>query len=183
MTTRVLYLVGCAAPPLQYIDRPIQDAQAAGWEVCLGLTSTAAEWVADRVPAIEELTGHPVRSAQRRPGEVSPWPTQSVTVVAPATLNTVNAAALGLTPDWATGHMVEAIGKRWPLVVMPCVNSAYATHPQFDRSVETLRGAGVRVLYGPGGYVPNKPGQGRPEDYPWHLALDEASSCSGAPVR
>lgn len=175
MTNRVLYLLGCAAPPLQYIDRPIREAQAAGWDVCLGLTPTAADWISDRTSDLEELTGHPVRSEQRRPGEVSPWPPGSVSVVAPATLNTVNSVALGLTPNWATGHVVEVVGKLWPLVVMPCVNSAYATHPQFGRSLETLRGAGVRVLYGEGGFVPNEPGQSRPEAYPWHLALEAAA--------
>jgi hypothetical protein len=175
MTNRVLYLLGCAAPPLQYIDRPVREAQAAGWEVCVGLTPTAAEWIAERVPELEELTEHPIRSTKRRPGEVSTWPPPSVSVIAPATLNTVNAVALGLTPTWLAGHAVEVIGKRLPLVVMPCVNSAYATHPQFDRSIETLRGAGVRVLYGaPDGFVPHDPGQGRPEAYPWNLALSAA---------
>lgn len=175
MTNRVLYLFGCAAPPLQYIDRAIREAQDAGWSVCLGVTPTAAEWIADRVPELEELTGHPVRSAKRRPGETFPWPPPSVSVIAPATMNTINAIALGLTPTFLAGHAVEAIGKRLPLVVMPCVNSAYATHPQFDRSVETLRGGGVRMLYGaPDGFVPNEPGQGRPEAYPWHLALAAA---------
>ncbi|MEV1012111.1 flavoprotein, partial [Streptomyces sp. NPDC049881] len=48
------------------------------------------------------------------------------------------------------------------------------THPQFARSIGTLREAGVRVLYGPGGFVPNEPGRGRPEEYPWNLALDAA---------
>lgn len=173
-TNRVLYLLGCAAPPLEYIDRPIREAQTAGWEVCLGLTPTAAEWMADRLDEFEELTGHSVRSTKRRLGETSNWPSASVSVIAPATLNTVNAVALGLTPNWLAGHAVEAIGKRWPLVVMPCVNSAYATHPQFGRSIETLRDAGVRVLYGEGGFVPDEPGQGRPDTYPWHLALAAA---------
>lgn len=179
MTNRVLCLLGCAAPPLQYIDRPIREAQAAGWSVCLGLTPTAAEWIADRIPELEELTGHPVRSTKRRPGEVSPWPVLSVSVVAPATLNTINAMALGLTPNWLAGHAVEMIGKRLPLVVMPCVNSAYATHPQFGDSIGTLRGAGVRVLLGPDGFTPNEPGHGRPEAYPWHLALTAAGKAAG----
>lgn len=174
MTKPVLYVLGCAAPPVQYLERPVRAAQAEGWEVCLGLTPTAGDWIDDRVPALEELTGHPVRVAKRLLGEVSAWPPQSVSVIAPATLNTVNAIALGLTPNWLAGHAVEAIGKRWPLVVMPCLNSAYATHPQFGRSIETLRDAGVRVLYGPGGFVPEEPGRARPEEYPWDLALREA---------
>ncbi|MBW1598992.1 flavoprotein [Streptomyces sp. JJ38] len=172
MKKRVLYLLGCAAPPVQYMDRPVRQAQAEGWEVCVGLTPTAAEWMSDRLAALEDLTGHPVRHAQRRVGETSRWPAATASVIAPATLNTVNLIALGLTPTWLAGHGVEAIGKRWPLVVMPCVNSAYASHPQFGRSLETLRGAGVRVLFGePDGFVPNSPGQGDPEGYPWRLAL------------
>lgn len=59
---------------------------------------------------------------------------------------------------------------------MPCVNAAYVQHTQFDTSVATLRAMGVRVLYGEGGFVPNKPGQCRPENYPWHLGLDAAAS-------
>lgn len=180
MTNRVLYLLGSAAPPLRYIDRPIRDAQTAGWEVCLGLTPTAAEWISDRIPEMEALTGHPVRSEKRRLWEESPWPPGTASVVAPATLNTVNHAALGLTPNWATGHIVEMVGKRSPLVMMPCVNSEYATHPQFGRSLETLRGGGVRVLFGEEGFVPHEPGQGRSEEYPWHLALEEAARAAGA---
>ncbi|HZG04160.1 MAG TPA: flavoprotein [Streptomyces sp.] len=174
MTNRVLYLFGCAAPPVVYIDRAVRDARAQGWDVCLGVTPTAREWLADRLPELEELTGHPVRSSYRLPGRPDVWPRADVVVVAPATLNTVNACALGITQTFVVGFAMEAIGKRIPLVVMPCVNSSYARHPQFDRSLETLRGAGVRVLYGPGGFVPNPPGQGRPEEYPWHLALDAA---------
>lgn len=171
----VLYLLACAAPPVQYLEHAVRDAQADGWSVCVGMTPTAADWSHEQLDQLAELTGHPVRSEKRRPGERSPWPAATVTVITPATLNTVNAIALGLTPTWLAGHAVEAIGKRWPLIVMPCVNSAYATHPQFGRSVETLRDAGARVLLGePDGFVPNAPGQGEPHRYPWHLALAAA---------
>jgi hypothetical protein len=177
MAALVLSLLACAAPPVRYLDRAIRDAHGRGWEVCLGLTPTAATWVADRLPELATLTGHPVRVEPRRPGEGSGWPPGDVTVIAPATLNSVNAIALGLTPTWLVAHACEAIGKRRPLIVMPCVNAAYATHPQFGRSIETLRGAGVRVLLGePDGFTPNEPGKGNPETYPWHLALDAADA-------
>lgn len=39
-----------------------------------------------------------------------------------------------------------------------------------------LRGAGVTVLYGEGGFVPNQPGQGKPNEYPWQLALAAAKA-------
>ena len=176
MTSRVLYLFGSAAPPVLDIANVVRGAQEEGWSVCVGLTQTAADWLEDRLPTLEAQTGYPVRSAKRKPSDGEVWPQADVAVLAPATLNTVNLAALGLTPDFVSGHVAEAIGKRWPLVLMPCVNSAYATHPQFERSIGTLRGAGVHVLYGPGGFEPKPPGLGDPKTYPWHLALEAAAA-------
>ncbi|MCX4735784.1 flavoprotein [Streptomyces sp. NBC_01363] len=170
MTT--LYLFGSAAPPVFEVAEVIEDAQARGWDVCLGLTPTAARWLGEQLPELERLTGHPVRSEYKLPGEPDVWPPADAILFAPATFNTVNTWALGLTSSFVVGVVAEGIGKRIPTVTMPCVNTAYVQHPAFDRSVETLRGAGVTVLYGPGGFVPNQPGERHPEGFPWHLALD-----------
>ncbi|WP_431683717.1 hypothetical protein [Kitasatospora sp. KL5] len=56
-------------------------------------------------------------------------------------------------------------------MMLPSVNSALAAHPQFERSVETLRGAGVRVLYGEGEFVPKAPEESDRAAYPWEVAL------------
>ncbi|MFJ3926142.1 flavoprotein [Streptomyces sp. NPDC090022] len=170
MTTRTLYLLCSAAPPVFDVARVIEDAQARGWDVCLGLTPTAAEWLEESLPGLAALTGHPVRSRYKRPGQPDVWPAADAVLVAPATTNTINRWALGITDTFVVGFVAEALGKAIPLTVMPCVNAAYAQHPQLPLSLETLRGAGVRVLYGEGGFVPNPPGEKRP--YPWALALD-----------
>lgn len=172
--TRTLYLFGSAAPPVFDVAHVIEEAQAEGWDVCLGLTPTATRWLADSLDGLAVLTGHPVRWDYKQPGEKDVWPPADVIAFAPATFNSINAWALGLTGSFVVGVVAEAIGKGIPLVAMPCVNAAYVQHPQFERSVETLRGAGVRVLYGEGGFVPNQPGRGKPADYPWHLALAAA---------
>ncbi|KOG89590.1 flavoprotein [Streptomyces varsoviensis] len=175
MTTRVLYLLGSAAPPVLNVANVIRQAQGQGWEVCLGLTPTAARWLEGQLPELAELTGYPVRSQYKIPGEPDVWPSADVAAVAPATFNTINQWALGLTNHFVVGFVVEAIGKGIPLVTMPCVNKAFAQHPQFQRSVDVLRGAGVSVLYGEDGFVPNEPGKGQPENFPWGLALSEAA--------
>ncbi|MFJ7200692.1 MULTISPECIES: flavoprotein [unclassified Streptomyces] len=172
MTSRVLYLFGSAAPPVFEVARVIEDAQARGWDVCLGVTPTAARWLGEQLPGLELLTGHPVRSEYKMPGEPDVWPPADAILLAPATFNTINHWALGLTGTFVVGVVAEGIGKQIPTVTMPCVNAAYVQHPAFDRAVETLRGAGVMVLYGEGGFMPNQPGERRPEGFPWHLALD-----------
>ncbi len=53
-TSRVLYLFSSAAPPVFDVAKVIDDAQARGFDVCLGLTPTAAHWLSDQC---EELSG------------------------------------------------------------------------------------------------------------------------------
>ncbi|MEW1638666.1 flavoprotein [Streptomyces sp. NPDC093801] len=170
MTTRTLYLLCSAAPPVFEIASVVEDAQARGWDVCLGLTPTAAEWLEDNIDGLAALTGHPVRSRYKRPGHPDVWPPADAVLVAPATMNTINSWALGITGTWLVGFVSEAIGKGIPLTAMPCVNSAYTQHPQFPLSLETLREAGVRVLFGLDGFEPNAPGEKKP--YPWGAALN-----------
>ncbi|MFF9310063.1 flavoprotein [Streptomyces sp. NPDC014748] len=174
-TDPVLYLFGSAAPPVFDIASVIRDAQARGFDVCLGLTPTAARWLASQLTELERLTGHPVRSEYKMPGEPDLWPKADVIAVAPATFNTVNEWALGLTHDFVVGVVAEGIGKNIPTVAMPCVNAAYVRHRQFERSIGELRAMGITVLYGEGGFVPNQPGQSEPKEYPWHLVLDAAA--------
>lgn len=176
MSSRTLYLFGSAAPPVADVAHVIRSAQDGGFDVCLGLTPTAARWLANDLDELAALTGHPVRSEYKMPGEPDVWPPADVIAVAPATFNTVNSWAAGLTGEFVVGVVAEAIGKNIPLIVMPCVNAAYAAHPAFERSLGELRLAGVTVLYGDSGFVPNPPGSGRPANYPWHLVLDAATA-------
>ncbi|WP_415957192.1 flavoprotein [Streptomyces sp. 021-4] len=171
MTT--LYLFCSAAPPALEAADVIADAQARGWDVCLGLTPSAHRWLEPEVDGLERLTGHAVRSSYKLPGEPDEWPTADAILFAPATFNTVNEWALGLTSKFVVGVVAEAIGKRIPAVAMPCANAAYVQHPQFQCSLDVLRAAGVSVLYGPGGFEPNQPGERRAEGFPWGMALDE----------
>ncbi|MFC8983533.1 flavoprotein [Streptomyces sp. NPDC057411] len=176
MSTRTLYLFSSAAPPVFDVAKVVEAAQADGWDVCLGLTPTAARWVSESLDGLAALTGHPVRWEYKLPGQPDAWPKADAILFAPATFNTINAWALGLTHNFVVGVVAEGIGKGIPIATMPCVNAAYAHHPQFEQSVATLRGAGVNVLYGEGGFVPNQPGQGDPAAYPWQAALDMVNS-------
>ncbi|MFF9066248.1 flavoprotein [Streptomyces sp. NPDC014891] len=169
MRNRTLYLFSSAAPPVFDIAHAIEDAQADGWDVCLGLTPTAARWLGASLDGLAVLTGHPVRWDYELPGRPDVWPQADAVLLAPATFNTINQWALGLTEKFVVGVLSESLGRRIPLVTMPCANSDYVQHPAFERSVETLREAGVTVLYGEGGFLPNQPGS--PVVFPWETAL------------
>lgn len=94
---------------------------------------------------LAEVPGHrlidsyfdPILAGERAPG---------LTLIAPATFNTVNKIAQGLADTLAHSLVAEAIGGGWPVIVAPSVNRALANHPRFRQSLETLRQWGVTVL-------------------------------------
>lgn len=173
--SRVLYVVSCAAPPVLQIETLIGLAQDAGWDTCLVLTPSAARWREADLPALAELTGHPVRSSYKMPGEPDVLPSADAMLVCPATSNTINKWALGISDTLALGLITEAIGKGLPLAALPYCNIRQTMHPAFDVSVAVLRSAGVKVLFGEGGFVPHEPGEGKRDEYPWQAGLDALS--------
>ncbi|MFD8598907.1 flavoprotein [Kitasatospora sp. NPDC059646] len=175
----VVYVLGAAAGAVFGLPGAVREARGRGWEVAVGLTPTARGWLEAQVPELEELTGYPVKSAYRWPGQPDVLPPPDAVLFAPATFNSFNSLALGLTTSWVVGYAAEALGKGVPVLVMPCVNTALAAHPQFVRSVATLRGAGVHVLLGAGGFVPSEPGSGDARPYPWDAALRAVAEVLG----
>ncbi|AUH41207.1 flavoprotein [Streptomyces sp. CMB-StM0423] len=170
--TQTLYLIACAAPPARRLPTGIRAAQEAGWDVCCILTQSAHRWNADVIEDLRDLTGHPVRHAYKHPDEPDALPAPDAILVAPATFNTLNKWALGISDTLALGLITEAIGLELPLVALPYLNRAQAAHPALDRSVAFLRDNGVSVLLGEEGFIPHEPKHGNLDAYPWQTAIN-----------
>ena len=169
--SHVLYIIACAAPPAREINRLIGPAQDAGWDVCVLATPSATRFIDPA--ALERQTGHPVRSDYKEPGTEDVLPPPDAIIVAPATVNTINKWAYGICDTLALGILVEAIGKKLPVVALPFTNYAHAAHPAFEENISKLRSWGVQVLYGKDIYPLHKPGTGSQhlDIFPWNLAL------------
>lgn len=162
-----LYVVVCAAGVAGEVGTLVSAAQDRGWGVGVVATPLALGFI-DQA-AVEAQTGYPIRSAWRKPGDVRPLPPPDAIAVAPATFNTVNKWATGISDTLALGILCEAYGLGIPTAVLPCVNSAMAAHPAYGESLERLRTMGVLVS----GYEPHPPqaggGAGR---FRWEEALE-----------
>lgn len=172
---RVVYVVVCGAGPAGDVGTLLELAQQRGWTVCVIATPAALNLIDSQ--RLERQSGHPVRHAHRTSVErqaVRGLPRADGIIVAPATFNTINKWAAGISDTYALDVLAEAIGLGIPAVVLPFVNQALAAHPAFRRSVAELRAAGVRILLGPDGFEPHPAGTGgsRLAAFPWHLALD-----------
>ncbi|MGW0657168.1 flavoprotein, partial [Streptomyces umbrinus] len=115
--------------------------------------------------AVESRTGRPIRSAWRAPGDPRPFPDPDAVTVAPATFNTINKWAAGISDTLALGTLCEAYGMGVPISVLPCVSKALSAHPAYQDSLKRLRGMGVRfgehAFGGPAG-----------REFRWAQALD-----------
>jgi phosphopantothenoylcysteine synthetase/decarboxylase len=160
---RSLYQVVCAAPAASGVADFVRLAQTAGWRVRVIVTPMGMRFV--DANQLAELTGDRVRVDFRMPGEADDLPPADAAVVAPATFNTVNKWAAGITDTFATRVLCELTGLGVPIVAVPLVKDALARHVAFGRSLDVLRGMGVRVLFDP-----DAPPQSRMPDWPRVLA-------------
>lgn len=168
----VLYVVACGSPVARDVGHLVALAKAAAYEVCVVATPDGRKFI--DVPALAELTGHPVRSHYKQPGEPDVLPPADAIAVAPATVNTVNKWAAGIADTLALGLLVEAIGLELPIVAMPYTNDRMARHPAFGANLARLSSWGVNVIYGDDVVELHPPGAGdtHRHDFPWHLALE-----------
>ncbi len=123
-------------------------------------------------------------------------PSPDAIIVAPAAVNTINKWAAGTCDMLPLGILVEAIGKRLPIVAMPFTNREHAAHPAFPENIAKLRSWGVTVLFGPEVYPLHDPGTGSSYLglFPWAQAAEainvrarsydpaEPFQCSSAPL-
>ena len=176
---RVLTVIVCGAGPASEVGQLIKLAQEQDWTVQVIATPAALDFL--DAPAIETLTGSPVRSQYRKTGEPRSRPADAI-IVAPATYNTINKWAQGISDTYALGILAETTALGVPIVVLPFVNSALAARTPFRHSLEDLRREGVHLLLGPSGIEPHEPHTGGDliASYPWHMALNECERIIGS---
>ena len=176
--SHVLSVVVCGAAPASSAGTLVREAASRGWAVQVIATPSALPFL--DVDSLETMSGGLVRSQYSKPGDPRSLLPEAI-IVAPATFNTINQWALGITDNYALGILAEQTGLEIPIVAVPFVSQALAARPPFQRSIKALRAEGVSVLLGPGGIEPH-PVHTEAEHadaFPWLLALDEVGGMTG----
>jgi phosphopantothenoylcysteine synthetase/decarboxylase len=175
----VLYVVGCGGYPAAHLGAFIDRLPAGDWDVCVIATPSGLRFMDSA--ALQAQTGHVVRSEYKQPDAPDVLPPADAMAVLPATFNTTNKMAQGISDTLALGLLNEAIGRGLPILAVPNPNAALARHPAFAASVAALRSWGVRVLFDPETYPLPTPNMGPPSGtiFPWdavHAAVGEMRS-------
>lgn len=178
--SRVLHLIVCGAGPAERVADMIDLARQDSWDTYCIVTESAVEHFVD-LGEIQEATGHRARTTYRAEGDEAVPPADAV-IVAPATYNTINKWAAGVADNYALSQLAELTGAGVRIVAVPFVNQALAANAVFVRSIESLRGSGVRVLFGPGEVEPHPPRTGGSAlaSFPWSMALRAASETAAS---
>ena len=177
----VLYVVASGAAPARELPALVADLTRQ-WDTCVITTPEGSRFF--DVSWIAEMTGHPVRTSFKDPDAPDVLPPASAFAAVPATFNTINKWAAGISDTLALGLLNEAIGLGLPIVTVPWPNAALARHPAFGRSITTLRECGISVIFRPENLPDDdNPGQAR---FPWEelraeLARIRAGLAEGRP--
>ena len=171
----VLYVISGGGPPAGQLAEFVGFAQGQGWDVCVIATPDGAKFL--DITALTALTGHPVRVHYKNPDEPDVLPAADAMVVAPATFNTINKLAHGISDTLALGLLNEAVGLGLPITAIPWPNAALARHPAFRRSVAELLDWGLTVILDPA-RLPDAGGE--PAVFPWELLRADLANLRAA---
>lgn len=148
-----------------------------GHQVAVILTPTAAVWL-DHIgerQRLADLTGLPVRSDPRLPGESSPHPKIDVYVGAPMTANSTAKLALGIADNQALTVLCENVATT-PMIIFPRINAAHARQPSWSSHINRLRSAGVELIYGKDVWPLAEPRSAGPRELPWSAILSAVNA-------
>lgn len=139
---RDLRILICGAGAIGDVGKLVAAAVAQGWIVDVTATGAAAG-MAD-VAELERLSGRPVRTGYvYAPDGTRLSPVADAMIVSPATYNTINKLALGISDTYPLSSVAEVIGRGVPTVVVPSVNAALRSRLPYQRAVASLREEGV----------------------------------------
>ncbi|MGV9674984.1 flavoprotein [Nocardia sp. NPDC003482] len=171
----VLYAIVTGSPAAVDVGKLVDLAQADGWDVCVVASPDGRRFI--DVAALSTKTGHTVRSQYKEPDAPDVLPLADAMIVAPITCNSLAKWAAGISDTLPLGLLVEAVGKRQPVVAMPFSNWAQINFPAIQEAIRKLSDWGVTVLVGDEVYKQHEPGTGAnyihlfPWERAWHALL------------
>jgi len=168
-----LYIIACGGRPAGDLAPYVEQMRADGWDTCVIATPSARKFMCE--DRLAEASGHVVRSEYKQPDEQDVLPQPDAVIVAPATFNTINKWAAGISDTVALGLLNEAVGLGLPIVAVPFPNVALARHPAFRASIDMLRSWGIRLIFDPERHPLPTPNMGPPalELFPWSALMTE----------
>lgn len=172
----VLYIVACGGRPGSDLPLFIEFCQSRSWDVCVIASPSGRKFI--DAASLQKLTGHVVRYDYKQPDDPDSLPPPDAFIIAPATFNTVNKWAAGISDTLALGLLNESIGLGLPSICVPWPNQALAKHPAFSLSVSQLKEWGVRFIFDPDIHplpVPNMGPDGN-RLFPWDALRAELTS-------
>lgn len=140
---KAIYLAVSGASSARCVPDLIEALSDFGLPIYTMLTDSAHQIISPY--NLADLQGHQLVSSYFNPALLN-GRQPGLTLVVPATFNTLNKIVQGIADNLPLSLVAEAIGAGWPVVIVPGMNQNLANHPQYKQSVKTLRAWGVTVL-------------------------------------
>jgi len=140
---KTIYLVVSGASAVRCVPELIQELQQFNLPVYTLLTRGARQIISPY--HLADLENHTLVESYFDPALIN-GRAPGLTLVAPATFNTLNKIAQGIADTLPHSLVAEAIGANWPVIVAPSMNPSLANHPQVAQSLKNLARWGIIVV-------------------------------------
>lgn len=140
---KAIYLVISGASAARVVPDLLKALTEFGLPVYTLLTDSARDIISPYNLADQQ--GHQLVSSYFNPALLN-GREPGVTLVVPATFNTISKISLGIADTLPHSLVAEAIGAGWPVIVVPAMNPYLANHPQAQKGLQILQEWGVTVL-------------------------------------
>ena len=152
--SHVLTIVACGAGPAAAIGTCVKLVQDRSWTVQVIATPAALDFF--DAAAIADQTGSPVRSQYARPGAPRSLIPDAI-LVAPATYNTINKWAHGISDTYALGVLAETTGLGVPAIVLPSSTPPWPAAPRSAAASNPCAPKASRSSSAPAASSPTRP--------------------------
>jgi hypothetical protein len=150
----VLTIVACGAGPTAAIGTCVKLAQDSGWTVQVTATPAALDFF--DAAAIADQAGSPVRSQYAKPDAPRSFIPDAI-LVAPATYNTINKWAHGISDTYALGILAETTGLGIPTSCSPSSTPPWPAAPRSAAAPNPCAPKASRSSSAPAASSPTRP--------------------------
>lgn len=142
LNNKKIYYIITGAPKAKFASKIIKEIIQERAQVFTVPTPAGLNFV-----DINELEKIPSNKIKADWGKEIKLPKEDAILIAPCTLNTLNAIATGLANNYPLCLIASAIGRKIPIFIAPAMNINFWNHPLVQENIKKLESWGCTIIW------------------------------------
>lgn len=142
LNNKKIYYIVTGAPKAKFASRIIKEIIQEGARVFTIPTPAGLNFI--NIKELEKIPGNKIKTDWDKKIKL---PKEDAILVAPCTLNTLNAIAAGLANNYPLCLIASAIGRKTPVFIAPAMNINLWGHPLVQENIQKLESWSCKIIW------------------------------------